>query len=159
MLRPRDARHSVLIRGRMRADGPFVDVCIRNVSRNGMMLQAPQAPRRGTFVEIRLPEDVVVGQVIWASERRFGIKTRDRVPVSSLLGKPTLVERSGSGGGAPRMAMASGAAARAHSHARASGRSMEFVFLALAVTAVAGFFAFLGYQALSNLTAQITTHL
>ena len=159
MLRPRDARHSVLIRGRMRADGPFVDVCIRNVSKNGMMLQAPQAPQRGTYVEIRLPEDTVIGQVIWSSDRRFGIKTRDRVPVWKILGKPSPIERR-SGGAAPRMAMAGGGAAlRSSSSARATGRSVEFLFLALAITAAAGFMALAGYQALASLTAQVTTHL
>lgn len=158
MLRPRDTRHSVLIRGRMRADGPFVDVCIRNVSQNGMMLQAPQAPRRGAFVEVRLPEDTVVGQVIWASDRRFGIKTRDRVPVWKILGKPAPVERTG--GNPSSMAIAGGGTTlRIHGDARGTGRAIEFLFLALAVAAAGGFFAMAGYEALASLTTQITTHL
>lgn len=158
MLRPRDARHAVLIRGRMRADGPFVDVCIRNVSKNGMMLQAPQAPQRGTFVEVRLPEDTVIGQVVWSSDRRFGIKTRDRVPVWKILGKPSPIERGS--GGAPRMATAGATLSmRARSDARATSRTMEFLFLALGVAAFAGFLALAGYEALAHLTAQITTHL
>ncbi|NYT40218.1 PilZ domain-containing protein [Sphingomonas sp. R-74633] len=157
MLRQRDARHSVLIRGRMRAGGPLTDVCIRNVSKNGMMLQAPEAPERGTFVEVRLPEDVVVGQVVWSSDRRFGIKTRDRVPIWRLLGKPSPVERGS--GSALRIDMTRPVSGRSRGDARASGRSMEFLFLAMAITTAVGFFAFLGYEALSGLTQQITTHL
>jgi hypothetical protein len=141
----------------MRAGGPLVDVCIRNVSKNGMMLQAPEAPQRGTFVEVRLPEDVVVGQVVWASERRFGIKTRERVPIWRILGKPSPVER---GSGPPRIDMTRGAGTiRSRGDARATGRSMEFLFFALAIAAGAGFLALAGYEALSGLTQQITTHL
>ncbi|WP_277766786.1 PilZ domain-containing protein [Sphingomonas sp. HITSZ_GF] len=155
-MRPRDERHSVLIRGRMRSGGPMVDVCVRNVSKNGMMLQAPEAPRRGDYVEVRLQEDTIVGQVVWSSDRRFGIRTRDRVPVWRLLGRPSPIER---GTGGERLNATRAAAARAHSESRYFGRAAEFLILALAVTAVAGFFAFMGYEALASLTTQIKTHL
>ncbi|MEP9360322.1 PilZ domain-containing protein [Sphingomonas sp. KR3-1] len=158
-VRQRDERHSVLIRGRMRAGGPMVDVCIRNVSKNGMMLQAPEAPERGTFVEVRLPDETVVGQVVWASERRFGIRTRDRVPIWRLMGRPSPVERGSGPVSRLGMAPSSVAIARSRSDARATGRITEFLFLALGVTLIAGFLALAGYEALAGLTHQITTHL
>lgn len=120
-----------------------------------MMLQALEAPCRGTFVEVRLPEDVVVGQVVWSSDRRFGIRTRERVPVWRLTGRPSLIER---GPGQREMAAARCVAIRRRD-LRSLGRSFEFAALALAVAAAAAMMAYAGYAALSGLTTQIMTHL
>lgn len=71
----------------MRAGGPPVDICVRNVSSRGMLLQAASPPPRGTYVEILLPGHVVVARVVWTKDRRFGIHSRDRINVDAIAGK------------------------------------------------------------------------
>jgi hypothetical protein len=102
-----------------------------------------------------LPEDVVVGQVVWASDRRFGIRTRERVPVWRLIGRPSPIQR----GPAHGEKAAARCAAVPRRDARAFGRSFEFAALAIMVAAAAGMMAYAGYAALSGLTTQIITHL
>ncbi len=152
---PREARHPVLIRGRMRTDGPAEDVCVRNISRNGMMLQAREAPHRGSYVEVRLGHDVIIGRVIWASERRFGIATRDRVPLMRLLGGEA---DNDTGPCAPTPA-AYATPRRAHAGARATGRSIEFLVLLLMIGGAAIVMAVMGYQMLAALTENVARHL
>jgi hypothetical protein len=69
----REHRTKVLIRATMRAGGPRIGICIRDVSRRGLLVQAPSVPARGTIVEIMLPDYSIAGQVMWAKDRRFGI--------------------------------------------------------------------------------------
>lgn len=69
----------------MRADDKWVDVKIRNVSANGMMMEAAQAPKRGAFIEIRKGTSVIiVGQVRWAGSNHFGIRSQDRISLDLL---------------------------------------------------------------------------
>lgn len=155
MLKAREERHPVLIRGRMRAGGPSVDVCVRNISRNGMMLQAHEAPPMGSYVEVQLPDQVVVGRVMWSNERRFGIRTRERVSLLCLLGLA-----KGEGTTVERMARACSPAGRArHGDARDLGRAAQFVMVICIVVGMAVAIAAIGYQTLARLSAQVTSHL
>jgi hypothetical protein len=67
----------------MCAGGPKVDVCIRDISSMGLMLQTNEPPPRGTYVEILGAGQTIIGRVIWAKGRRFGIRTNDPINVSS----------------------------------------------------------------------------
>lgn len=69
----REPRTKDLIRASMRAGGPRAEICIRDISRRGLLVQAPRVPSRGTIVEIALPGYSFAGQVVWAKDRRFGI--------------------------------------------------------------------------------------
>lgn len=84
----REARRKVLIRARMRADGLPMDVCIRDVSTRGMLLQASAPPPRGTYVEIDCGTCQFVARVIWRKDRRFGLESRERINVHALAGGP-----------------------------------------------------------------------
>ena len=81
-------RRKVLIRARLRAGNARLEVCIRDISPRGMLLQAAAPPRRGTFVEVSVGGFSIVGRVQWTKERRFGITTRDTIPVGTLAGDP-----------------------------------------------------------------------
>jgi len=89
----RAPRHKVLIRARMRAGGPQMDVCIRDVSARGMLVQADYAPAPRSYVEILLDGQSIAGRVIWAKERRFGVATREQIDISAVQrgAKATLV--------------------------------------------------------------------
>lgn len=156
MFKAREDRHSVLIRARMRAGGPALDVCVRNVSSRGMLLQANDVPAQGTYVEILLPDTVVVGRVMWTSERRFGIRARDRIPLHKLINGHA--RRPGAAAAAPQRAAPS-KAARGKASARSVGQSMQFVFLVACGVAAAGGIAMLAYRTLSSLSDKVTAHL
>jgi Flp pilus assembly pilin Flp len=80
----RAPRHKVLIRARMRAGGPQMDVCIRDVSARGMLVQADYAPAPRSYVEILLDGQSIAGRVIWAKERRFGVATREQIDMGAV---------------------------------------------------------------------------
>jgi Flp pilus assembly pilin Flp len=80
----RAPRHKVLIRARMRAGGPQMDVCIRDVSARGMLVQADHAPAQRSYVEILLNGQSIAGRVIWAKDRRFGVATREQIDMSAV---------------------------------------------------------------------------
>ena len=81
----RDPRFKVLVRVSLRGAGPMIDACVRDVSRRGMLLQANFPPPRGAIIEVVGPFPPVVARVVWASERRFGVTTQDRIKVSDFL--------------------------------------------------------------------------
>ena len=79
-----EARESVLFPVRVRDDDHWSDGRIRNVSSRGMMLEMEDPPPRGSFIEIRRGDIVIVGQVRWSSDTQCGLRTQDRVPVDRL---------------------------------------------------------------------------
>lgn len=81
---PREERASVLFPVRIRDDDHWSDGRIRNVSSRGLMLEMETPPPRGSFIEIRRGDIVIVGQVRWSSGGRCGLRTQDRVPVDRL---------------------------------------------------------------------------
>jgi hypothetical protein len=157
MLKPREERHSVLIRARMRAGGPATDVCVRNVSGRGMLLLAHEVPAPGTYVEILLPDDVVVGRVMWAGDRRFGIRSRDKVPLHKLLGVQAREAAAIAGATVPRRSSQTVVPMRTDS--RLVGRSLEFIFLVAGLCAVAIFAAIVTFETLTSVSDNIATHL
>jgi hypothetical protein len=81
----REHRRKVVIRAKMRVGGPQVDVCIRDISSKGLMLQTNEPPPRGTYVEVVGASQTIVGRVIWAKDRRFGVRTNDPINVSAAI--------------------------------------------------------------------------
>lgn len=158
MFKPREERHSVLIRARMRAGGPALDVCVRNVSSRGMLLQAHEVPAQGSYVEIMLPDAVVVGRVMWVSERRFGIRARERIPLHQLINGHARQPVNSAAAGLQRSPHRA-AGAHAGAGARSAGQSMQFVFLVACGVGAAGIVALLAYRTLSSLSEQVIAHL
>lgn len=135
-----EVRHKVLLQVRMRVGGAFVNICLRDISSRGMLAQAESPPVRGTFVEIVHCHRSVVGQVRWASGRRFGIALRDRIVVEAFLQEP----RSAKPGPAvvarePRLARADVRAS--HARSIAISARMQFVLIAGGAVMLGGFLA------------------
>lgn len=74
----------------MRLDGVWRDVCVRNISSRGMLLQAGSAPHRGTYVEVYRGKHVIVARVAWSKDNRFGVQTQERLNIQAILGEPDL---------------------------------------------------------------------
>jgi hypothetical protein len=143
----REKRHDVVLRARLQTDGPFVDVCIRNISSRGMMLESPNPPRVGEFVEL-FGTVTAVGQVRWTDGVSFGIATRDRVNVPLILGRPE---------GKPQPVVPKAKASirrkdyvEAAEGSRRIGRAIDFIFVALATVSFGVLFALLAYGVLSR---------
>lgn len=61
------------------------DACIVDLSRRGAGLQAASPPARGSYVEIRRGDHVLVARVVWSRRHRFGVVTQDELPVESIV--------------------------------------------------------------------------
>lgn len=69
-------------------DSCWMDACILNLSRRGMLVRAPKAPARGSYLEICRGAHVIVARVIWSTPDRFGVQTQDAVPAEELIRDP-----------------------------------------------------------------------
>ena len=87
-MKPRETRHKVLIQARMRIGNKWCDVCIRDVSSRGLLVQTAMPPARGTYIEIFKAGHIIVGRVVWSNDRRFGIHTQERMDISTMTGAP-----------------------------------------------------------------------
>src|ERR1044072_4569409 len=94
--KPREPRQKVVLPARMRAGAGQVDVCIRDVSSRGMLIQAGVPPPRGTYVEIMRPGYSVTGRVIWSNPHKFGSQSRETIRIASVLERRS-VPRAGGG--------------------------------------------------------------
>lgn len=89
-MKPREARRKVLIKARMRRDNGWSDVCIRDISSRGLMLQAASAPARGSVVEVTRGRHMIIARVVWTNGQRFGVNTQERLNVDAIIAEPDL---------------------------------------------------------------------
>jgi len=152
-MKARATRHSVLIRARMRAGGRPVDVCVRNISARGMMLQCADPPPRGTYVEVAIGKTSIVGRVAWTNNRRAGVQARELIDVATYLGgavtkpSPSLL--------ASQRVRARDMAVTAED-SRAIAHNMQFVFMLFCIAAFALFLVSTAHGFLSGLFALVT---
>ena len=78
----------MLIPARLKQDAGWFDICIRDISPKGLLVQGASPPRRGSYVEIRRGAHVIVAKVAWAKDQQFGLTTQDIVPVDALIHRP-----------------------------------------------------------------------
>lgn len=78
-----------MISARMRVGATWGDACILNLSSRGMLVHAPQAPPRGSYLELRRGAHVVVARVVWSNADRFGVRTQDHVSAEALINEST----------------------------------------------------------------------
>lgn len=84
-LKPREPRISVVVPARLRMGSRWSDACILNVSSRGLMIHCAQPAERGSYVELRRDDQVIVGRVVWRSGSRLGLRAQDRVPVEAIV--------------------------------------------------------------------------
>lgn len=84
----RHLRRKVLIRARLKQDAGWFDICIRDISARGLLVQGASPPRRGSYVEVRRGGHVIIAKVAWAKEQQFGLTTQDLLPVDALIHQP-----------------------------------------------------------------------
>lgn len=90
-MKQREPRRKVLVRARMRCGADWGDVLIHNMSSRGLLATADMPCPRGTVVEIRRIDHVVIGRVVWQNGSYFGIRTQDRIDIDGIVAaKPPL---------------------------------------------------------------------
>jgi hypothetical protein len=61
------------------------DICIRNLSARGLLLQGPSPPSPGSYVEVRRGCHIIVARVVWANEQQFGAQAQDLLPIDQII--------------------------------------------------------------------------
>lgn len=162
LFKPREGRQKVVLPARMRAGAAQVDVCIRDVSSRGMLIQAGVPPPRGTYVEILRPGYSVTGRVVWSKHHKFGIQSRETIRIAAVLER-----RNGSRPGAPPLNQSDGPVrlsppanpAQLAAQARARAAFLQYVALGGAVTLGALLLALGLFRGLSDTFADVVSHL
>lgn len=125
-----------------------------------MLIQASAPPQRGAFVEIICEGLPITGQVIWISDRRFGVVTRERLDVSAFVDRlsnpsaqPVVVapEPAGVRVGARRP--------RTHGESRELGNALQFATIVGACGAAAAAIAFALHGQLTSVVVSATSRL
>jgi hypothetical protein len=143
----------------MRSDGAPADVCIRDISARGLMVQSAEAPERGAFVEIVAAHRTIIGRVVWRKERRFGLRTRDRLDVLAIIGRLPLAAARESAPREGRMPARPPVARPAVALNRALGSAMELAVIALFAAMLVAALASTAYQILSQPLSRIVVQM
>ena len=162
-VKPRGPRGKISIPARMRSEEPITDVWIRNVSSRGMRIQADHPPRRGSYVELTLPNLEVVGRVVWTVGCNFGVHLTERIDIDALIkGLPPPPPRLANHGDRPEgLPERRGAARTEDQLARSRHIASLLQYGALTVFAVLAGFGILAvvHDVLSGTVAAISGHL
>ncbi len=131
-----ETRTKVMVRAGLRDSGPERDVCILDASTRGILATAARPPKRGEFVELVVGRHTIIGQVKWASARRFGLALRERISIPALMAGDDAPLALAKTRAAQKRRGRSGAIAGGSRH---RGRSAQYWALAAAAV-VAGLF-------------------
>ena len=134
-MKPRENRQKVMIKARMLSGASWHDICILNCSLHGLGIQAPQAPARGSYVEIRRGRQTIIARVAWSKGHRAGLRSQDAIFVSALVSDNDAALATASGDFTERR-LQPRPLAKSASDSRLQGRAMEFACFAIIAVAV-----------------------
>src|SRR5215218_5584495 len=83
--RPRELRRRVVLPARLRTGAQWSDTCILNISSRGLMIHSGREAPRGSLVELRRGEHVIIARVAWRDGARVGLCSEDRVPIEEIM--------------------------------------------------------------------------
>lgn len=87
-VKSREQRRTVLVSARMRVGARWGSVRILNISSRGLLIQSPEPPPRGSYLEVRRGRYTIVARVVWASDGRFGVETQDPLSIDAIVREP-----------------------------------------------------------------------
>ncbi len=154
-MKPREPRHKVLVRARMKAGPEWHDTCILNISSRGMMMQAADPPVRGSYLEIRRGALVIVAKVMWTRGHRLGVRTQDVLPIDAIV-SDVAVPVTGEGVRVGERRSPARAMLPTAQRSRHQGRMIEYGF-AVALAGAAAMFAATEVHALLTVPAEAVT--
>jgi hypothetical protein len=128
----REPRQVTATPARLNSDGRWQDICIRNISSRGMMVEVQNPPPRGHYLEVRKGGHVIVGRVVWSTGSHVGIVTQERLEVAAVLAEAKLPPRRRKLDGEPVERRRTPRRDDRHERSRLIGRFMEYgIVLAL----------------------------
>lgn len=139
-MKPREPRHKVLVRARMKVGTGWHDSCILNISSRGMLMQTADPPARGSYLEVRRGALVIVARVMWANGHRFGVKSQDVLPIDAIV-RDVEVPVVGDGVRVGERRQAVRPILSMATRSRHRGRAIEFGFVIALALSAAGFAA------------------
>ena len=150
-MKPREPRRKVMLKARLRVGAAWRDACILDLSSRGLMIQASEPLRGGSYIEMRRGRHVIVARVMWSNDRRCGLLTQDPLPTDALIAEPDLSEgRTIAPPQERRRVHAAPPRAFAGEQSRWRGRAFEFALVVM-VGGACGTFA---YGAVSDALAR-----
>jgi hypothetical protein len=131
--KPRELRRRVVVPARLRHGASWSDACILNVSSRGLMIHTGRPISRGTEVEIRRGDHIIVARVMWREGARAGLKAQERVPIEEIvtLGRSPAFQLTAAGGERRKHP-------RPEQRSRMRGRSVEFGGVLVIAASLAG---------------------
>lgn len=159
-LRVREARRPVNLMARMRTSAGWCDITIRNISSRGFMAQCQMPPRRGFYIEAWRGDVCIVGQVVWCTGSRFGVRTQARIDFQALVASRAIPTAGTERRSRDRSRLATRPPLQIQTErARRIGRAFEFVILCAGAVTAAGFIASSINEVLRKPFATIEAHL
>jgi len=149
-----------MIPAQLKDDLSWREACIRNVSSHGMLLQLPDPPKRGSYVELRRDSLVIVARVVWTAPDRCGLRTQERlsIPAAGTLSAVRRPAAAEAGKHSERKTALRGADEIAE-QASLAGRRMQFAAVGAVCAAAAGLIAWSAFQVIAAPVARITAAL
>lgn len=135
-IKAREERLRVVLPARIRMGSAWNDARILNISSRGLLVQTPGPVARGSYVELRKDDHVIVARVMWQDQSRLGLRTQDQVQVEQILsgtkaaGLRLVVDGQDFSEWRPTV--------RAHDRSRQRGRLFEFGLVAGLAACAAG---------------------
>jgi hypothetical protein len=83
--RPRELRRRVALPARLRSGIQWSDTCILNISSRGLMIHSGRAAPKGSLVELRRGQLVIVARVVWRDGARVGLQSDERLPIAEIM--------------------------------------------------------------------------
>jgi hypothetical protein len=139
----------VLIPAQLRGESAWSEVCIRNISSHGMMLEMSRPPAPGCYVELRRANVVMVARVMWSDGAHCGLRTQAKVDLGALSGvhAPSSAQQ---GCRNQQVTRRSDPLAAIAERAVAIGRTMQFACGAVFGALLASLLSLAAYDALSR---------
>jgi hypothetical protein len=122
----REPRQATATPARLNSDGRWQNVCIRNISSRGLMVELQNPPPRGHYLEVRRGGHVIVGRVVWATGYRAGIVTQERLDVAAVLAEANVPPRRPKVDGQPIERRRAPRQQERHERSRIVGRFIEY---------------------------------
>ena len=129
-----------MLNARMRIGAAWRDACILDLSSRGLMIQAKEPPRGGSYIELRRGRHIIVARVMWTRDGRCGLRTQDPLAPDALIAEPDDAQGQAPVTRERRVARAP-QRATAHEQSRWRSRAIEFCFVVM-IGAVCGAFAY-----------------
>lgn len=160
-MRTREPRREVFFKARMRVDGSWSDVTIRNMSSRGMMLWANDPPKPGAYVEISSPSITLCVRTVWAEDNHFGVRTQDKLDVEAALrgGRWRPAESAAPANDREAKAIHARDVVASHTTSRTQGARMQFGVIFFVVVGAAILIGVATHKLLANPFALVSTSL